>query len=95
MENFSPIILECELKLMELNDKLNTFEGKTNLKKLTKDEAAIITEISITLYFMMDKFPIIVLEELNTEELERVNMVQAKINSMQLRIREVMGFVEK
>lgn len=89
MEDFYKTILESELKVKALSDKLKAFEGTSGLKKLSSEQATIITEVSISLYFMMDKFPMVVLEELNGEELERVNILQDKISHMQMHIMEL------
>lgn len=94
MKNFYETILESELKVKTLSDKLHTFNGVSSIKKLSSEQATIITEISINLYFIMDKFPMVVLEELNTEELERVNILQAKISHMQTRIMELVKDLE-
>lgn len=89
MENFYRTILENELKVKELHAKLEQLKELHGVKKLSKDQASIITEVSIHLYFMMDQFPMTVLEELSTEELQRVHLLQDKISSMQTRIMEL------
>jgi hypothetical protein len=91
MESFDDIILECNKKLKELSSKLGVFEGTSNIKNLTSDQAIIINEISISLYFMMDKFPIIMMETLETKELELVNSIQTTIKTIQARITDILG----
>lgn len=95
MESFAKDILECQLKIDALSIKLDTFEGQSNINNLTPEQGAIIAEVSISLYTMMDKFPIIILEELGSEELKRLNELQIIINIMQARIQEIVGIKNK
>jgi hypothetical protein len=91
LESLNDIILECSQKLRVLSGKLTVFEGMSNIKNLTSDQAILINEVSISLYFMLDKFPIIMMETLEKEELELVNGVQTTIKAIQARVSEILG----
>lgn len=91
MENLYNIISECDKKLIEQRNKLLIFDGKSNIKNLTTEQATIISEVSINLFFMLDKFPIIMLETLASKDLESVNKIQEGIKEIQSRIMEILG----
>lgn len=91
MGNLDEIIIECGNKLKEQRNKLAIFDGKSNVKRLTVEEATVISEVSISLFFMLDKFPIIMLETLGTKELEEINNIEKEINKIQARIMEILG----
>jgi hypothetical protein len=91
MENLNDIILESEQKLKEQRNKLSIFNGKSNINNLTAEQAIIINEVSISLFFLLDKFPIIMLETLESKELESVNNIEKEIKEIQARIMEILG----
>lgn len=91
MENLYNVISECDKKLIEQRNKLLIFDGKSNIKNLTTEQATIISEVSINLFFMLDKFPIIMLETLASKDLESVNKIQEGIKEIQSRIMEILG----
>jgi hypothetical protein len=91
MEKLEDSLLWCNQKLQQQRSRLSIFDGKTNIKKLTTDQAIIINEVNIILFFMMDRFPIIMLETLEKNELESINNIQKEIEEIQARVMEILG----
>jgi hypothetical protein len=91
MEKLEESLSWCNQKLIEQKSRLSIFDGKLNIKKLTIEQATIINEINIILFFMMDRFPIIMLETLKNDELESINNIQKEIEEIQARVMQILG----